>query len=250
MKKEPTPKELDLAARVNEFDDAVSRPKIAGGGLLADAINFLTARVPQRLTAAALVVFLSYHAWDYYNRGQQMVAQLEAKRAEAVQTQADADAQNAVINGESVKSATIRAELARVEADAATAKAEAEAQSSIVGEKTARLATLQAELEKTQADAAKARADAAAQGTRRNGDTLRFATLTAELAKTEADAARARAEADAQNQLIDGMPLAVAQKKAEVETAEAQAGAKIQAMRNLVNVFVSGRMTPTGILSR
>jgi len=60
MKKEPTPKELDLAARVNALDDAGSRPKIAGGGLLADAINFVTAHVPPRLTAAALVVFLSY----------------------------------------------------------------------------------------------------------------------------------------------------------------------------------------------
>jgi chromosome segregation ATPase len=250
MKNQPTPKELDLAGRVHDLDDAASRPKIAGGGLLAEAFNFVTAHVPRRLVAVALVVFLSYHAWDYYNRAQQMVAQLEAKRAEAVQTQTDADAQNAATNGESVRSATIRAELARLEADAATAKAEAEAQSAIVEDKTARLATLQAELEKTQAEAARVRADAAAQGARRNGDTLRFATLTAELAKTEADAAKARAEADAQNQVIDGMPLAVAQKKAEVETAEAQAGAKIQSLKNLVNVFVSGRMTPTGIFGR
>jgi hypothetical protein len=214
MQTEPTSKELGLAERANELEDAASRPKIAGGGLLADAINFVTAHVPPKLITAALVVFLAYHAWDYFNRAQQMVAQLEAKRAEAAQVQADADAQNAKIKDESLKLATVRAELAKTQADAATAKAEA-----------------------------------AAQGARRSGDTVRLATLTAELAKTQADAAKAQAEADAQTQLIGGMQLSVLQKQAEVETAEAEARAKIQNLRNIVNQFVTGSMSgrPTPI---
>jgi chromosome segregation ATPase len=162
--------------------------------MIGETLNFISAHVPPVLIQAALVVFLGYHAWDYYNRAQQMVAQVESKQAEAVKAQAEADALNKKI-----------------------------------GEETVVLATLKAELQKTQADAATAAAEAAAQGASVKGGTVRLATLRAELETTQAEGAKAQAEADAQTQIIDGLPAAVAQKKAEVEKAEAEARAAIEA---------------------
>jgi chromosome segregation ATPase len=160
--------------------------------------------VPPVLIQAALVVFLAYHAWDYFNRAQQMVAQVESKHAEAAQAQAETDAKNTLIKGN-----------------------------------TAALATLIAELEKTQADAATAKADAEAQAAKIRGDSVRLATLKAELENTQAESVKAQAEADAQIQIIGGMPAAVAQKKAEVETAEAEAIAKIEAHKIIVKTAIN-----------
>jgi hypothetical protein len=166
-----TAKESELAGRVHRLQDAGKRPTLAGGGMVAETLNSISAHVPPLLIQAALVVFLAYHAWDYFNRAQQMVAQVESKRAEAAQAQAETDAKNTLIKGN-----------------------------------TAALATLIAELDKTQADAATAKADAEAQAARIRGDSVRLATLKAELENTQAESVKAQAEADAQTQIIGGLP--------------------------------------------
>lgn len=202
MKDDPTEKEMELAKHIGKLEGAASRPKITGGGLLTEALNFVSAHVPTRLTTAAIVIFLGYHAWDYFQRAQQMVAALEAKRAEAAAAIVEADAQNKRIGNDSMRLATLKAELEKVQADAEAAKADADAQNKRIGDGSMRLATLKAELEKTQAESV-----------------------------------QAKAEADALNQIVDGIPLAVAQKKAEVETAEADANSLIQSFRMTLRVF-------------
>ena len=54
MTGEPTEKELKLAARVNELDDAAARPALGDGGLFAAAVKFLMSRVSRGMMAAAL----------------------------------------------------------------------------------------------------------------------------------------------------------------------------------------------------
>src|ERR1700733_11964482 len=103
-----TAKESELAGRVHKLLDARKRPMLTGGGMLAETLNFISAHVPPLLIQAALVVFLAYHAWDYFNRAQQMVAQVQAKRAEAEETQAEADARSDKIEGEATKLATVK----------------------------------------------------------------------------------------------------------------------------------------------
>jgi hypothetical protein len=204
MSESLTAKEGELAGRVHRLQDTRKRPMLTGGGILAETLNFISAHVPPRLIQAALVVFLAYHAWDYFNRAQQMVAQVEAKRAEAAQAQAETDAKNNLIKGN-----------------------------------TAALATLIADLEKTQAEAATAKAEAEAQAAKIRGDSVRLATLKAELENTQAESVKAQAEADAQLQIIGGIPVAVAQKKAEVETAEAEAVSKIEAHKIIVKTAIN-----------
>ncbi len=151
------------------------------------------------IMTAALTIFIAYHGWTALNSAQQLVADLQTKRAEAGQAIAEANA----LNGKA-------------------------------GYETMARATLEAELKKTQEQAAAARADADAQNAVINGASMRLATIRAELEKTQAEAAQAKADADAQNQTIDGLPAAVAQKKAEVETAEEKVNREIAKHRYVV----------------
>ncbi len=199
MTGEPTEKELKLAARVNELDDAAAQPVLGDGGLFAAAVKFLMSRVSRGMMAAALSIFIAFHAWEAINEAQQSMSELQTKRAEAGKAIAEANALNAM-----------------------------------TGNTTIARATLEAELKKTQEQAAAAEADAAAQNEIVNGASMRLQTLRAEIEKTKAEADAAKAEADAQMQIIDGLPAAVAQKKAEVETAEAKVQSEIETHRLLV----------------
>ena len=202
MSNEPTEKELKLAARVNELDDAAARPALGDGGLFAAAVKFLMSRVSRGMMAAALSIFIAFHAWEAFNEAQQWMSELQTKRAEAGKAIAEANGLNAM-----------------------------------AGNSTVARATLEAELSKTQEQAAAAEADAAAQNEIINGASMRLQTLRAEIEKTKAEADAAKAEADAQTQLIDGMPAVVAQKKAEVETDEAAVVKEIEADKFLVRQY-------------
>jgi uncharacterized protein (DUF2249 family) len=204
LSSELTDKEKALAGQVAVLQDATARPKIEGGGMVGETLNFISAHVPPALVKIALVVFLGYHAWDYYNRAQQMVAQVESKRAEAMETQAKADGVNAMVDGQSTARNKLKAELAQLRAAAEIAKA-----------------------------------NALALGTQVNGGTLRLATIKAELEKTNAEGAKTQAEADAQNQSINGIPLAVAQKQAEVDALQSKIQAQINAMREITRTLSS-----------
>jgi DNA repair exonuclease SbcCD ATPase subunit len=202
MSNEPTEKELKLAVRVNKLEDAAVQPALGDGGLFASAVKFLMSRVSRGMMAAALSIFIAFHAWEAFNESQQLRAELQTKRAEAGKMIAEAVALNAMS-----------------------------------GNGTVARATLEAELQKTQEQAATAAADAAAQNEVVNGASMRLQTLRAEIAKTQAEADAAKAEADAQTQSIDGMPAAIAQKKAEVETAETDVAKAIEGFKTLVILY-------------
>ncbi len=188
MRREPSKRELELAVRVNELDDAAMRPPVGGIGVVGAAVNFLMGRVPRGIVMAALTIFIAYHGWTAFNSAQQLMADLRTKQAEAGQ-----------------------------------AEAEAVAQTGATGQGTIARANLEAELKRTQAQAAAAKADADAQNAIISGASVRLVTLRAELEKTQAEAQQAKADADAQTQIIDGMTMAVAQEKADVAALEAEA---------------------------
>jgi len=200
---ELTDKEKALAGQAAVLQDTTARPKIEGGGMLGETLNFISAHVPPVLVKIALVVFLGYHAWDYYNRAQQMVAQVESKRAEAMETQAKADGVNAMVDGNSTARNKLMADLAQLRAAAETAKANALALSTQV-----------------------------------RGETIRLATIKAEVETTKAQAAKTQAEADAQTQSINGIPLSVAQKRAEVDALQSHIQAQISGFRQIIRVFL------------
>ena len=204
MSSELTDKEKALAGEVAALQDATARPKIEGGGMLGETLNFISAHVPPALVKIALVVFLGYHAWDYYNRAQQFVAQVESKRAEAMEVQAKADGVNAMVDGQSTARNKLRAELAHLRAAAETAKA-----------------------------------NALALGTQVRGETIRLATIKADFDTTQAEAAKTQAQADAQTQRINGIPLSVAQKQAEVDALESKIQGQMNALRQILHTFLT-----------
>jgi hypothetical protein len=194
-----TDKELKLAERVNDLSDAAARPVIGGGGLFADAANFLMRRVSRGLIMAALTIFIAYHGWEAYNGSLQALADLQTKRAEAGTAIAEANALNAKTKEGKLALANMKAELDRLQQQAAETQAKADADNTILNDQTVKLQTIRAEID-----------------------------------KTKAEAQAARVEADAQLQKINGLSANVAQKKAEVETAEAEAQAEIQIHKNVV----------------
>jgi hypothetical protein len=200
---ELTDKEKALAGQAAALQDTTARPKIEGGGMLGETLNFVSAHVPPVLVKIALVVFLGYHAWDYYNRAQQMVAQVESKRAEAMETQAKADGVNAMVDGKSTARNKLLADLAQLRAAAETAKANALALSTQV-----------------------------------RGETIRLATIKAEVETTKAQAAKTQAEADAQTQSINDVPLSVAQKRAEVDALQSHIQAQISGLRQMIRMYL------------
>ncbi len=215
MPSEPSKRELELAARVNELDDAAMRTPVGGSGLLAAAVNFLMGRVTRGIMTAALTIFVAYHGWTALNSAQQLVADLQTKQAEVGQAQAEANALN-----------------------------------SKAGDATVARATLEAELKKTQEQAAAARADADAQNAIINGASVRLVTLRAELEKTQAEAQQAKADADAQTQIIDGMTMAVAQEKADVAALEAEARKEMTNVRILMFTPSAEDHSLSGVLRR
>ena len=206
MVKEPTKKELELAARANELDDAAALPTVIGGGFLGQAVGFLLRHVSRGILTAGLALFIAFHAWTGFNESLLSRAELQEKRAKTGLSQAEAAALNSKTGEITTAQKTVEADLQKTRADASTAQAEADAFTHSVDGVSARLRQLRAELEQKQADAVSARADA-----------------------------------DAALQKIDGIPLAVAQKRAEVGAAEADAQRKIASIKLAIQTFYDYR---------
>jgi chromosome segregation ATPase len=201
-----TEKEMALAGRVIALQDTSARPRINGGGMMGETLNFISARVPPTLVQIALVVFLGYHAWDYYSRAQQMVAEVESKQGEAEKFKADADAINNRIGADSAALAGLKADLKRLQAEGETAKAESEAQAKLI-----------------------------------NGVPLRLATVRAEIETLKFEGQKAQEVADAQNETVSGgITRAVAQRSAEIAALNAENRKLIQTLRGQMKSFEGG----------
>ncbi len=205
MNEKVTDKELELAARANDLNDAAARPIVAGGGLLSAAANFLMQRVSRGLMMAALTVFIAYHGWEAYNGSLQALADLQTKRAEAGTAIAEATALRAQTKAGTLALANMKAELERLQQQAAETQAKADADNTVI-----------------------------------NNQTVKLQTIRAEIDKTKADAQTARVEANAQMQMIDNMPAATAQKKAEVETLEQKVRNSIENHHLMVQMAIDG----------
>jgi hypothetical protein len=232
-----TEREALLEARVKELEAAAAfrQSRDAGGGIFEQAWRFLSAFVPPWIIAAGLGVFLIFHGWEYYNQAQIAVAETQLMKAQAALKDATARAQNALAGGDSVRLATVKAELEKAQQEAARAGVEADAQNAKIGTETVRLATVKAELEKSQQEAARAKVEADAQNSLVEDATVRLATLQAELANKQAEAAKAKAAADAANKKFGLQTLEQRAANAklilsELEAAESRADIVAQAL--------------------
>jgi len=199
-------KEIALAGRVIALQDSSTRPRINGGGMMGETLNFISGRVPPALVKIALVVFLGYHAWDYYNRAQQLVAEVESKQGEAEKIKADADAINNRIGADSAALASLKAELKRLQAEGETARADSEGQAKLI-----------------------------------NGVPLRLATVRAEIETLKFEGQKAQEVADAQNEIVSGgVTRAVAQRSAEIAAVNAESRKLIQTLQMRMKVWEGG----------
>ncbi len=155
MAEQPSKRELELAARVNELHDAAERPSVAGVGIFSLAVNFLMGHITRGMMTVGLLVFIAYQGWAAFNDSQQATADLQTKRAEVGQTQAEAAAINANVEGGPMQLETLLAQVAKTQAEADQLKADADAQTQIfngmpvaVAQKLADVAALEAELKK------------------------------------------------------------------------------------------------------
>jgi hypothetical protein len=154
----PTERELDLAKRLDALEAQAARPVVSGGGLLSQIVTGVVSRVPPRLVTTALVVFLAWHGWDYFNRWQQLSAETQKLEAKAAALAADADAKGLSLDGETLQTqkmrteiATLQADIARTQAEADKARAEADAQNQQIGK--VKIAVLQKQAEVSEAEA-------------------------------------------------------------------------------------------------
>lgn len=146
MAKEPNERELELAARVNELSDADAAPTVASVGIFALVVDFLKRRVTRGIMTVCLIVFIAYHGWEAFNGSQQAMADLQTKRAEAGQMEAEAAAINANVGGKSMQLETLLAQIGKTQAEADQAKADADAQTQLINGMPVALAQKQADV--------------------------------------------------------------------------------------------------------
>jgi hypothetical protein len=126
-------------------------------------LQYALAYVPPHVVVAGALVFGAFHVWSFYNDALMMAADTRLKNAKASVEEAKAMAANFPSHGDTLRVATMRAEVAKKEKDAELGKIEADAQTSRVNGEEAALAKAKADLSKKQAEAANAKlaADAA-----------------------------------------------------------------------------------------
>jgi hypothetical protein len=78
-------KELEAAAALHERSDA-------SAGTVEQVWRYFTAYVPPWIIAGGLAVFLTFHAWEYYNQAQMAVAETQLTKAQAALKDAEANA--------------------------------------------------------------------------------------------------------------------------------------------------------------
>jgi hypothetical protein len=190
MLDEPGERKSDLATRLDALEIAAARPSTANGR------NEIVPRMLGVLVTLAIIVFLGWQGWGYFDSWRQLSGLTRGLEANAAALVAAADAKGLHLDDEPLLVQKTRVEVANLQAEADKARAEADAQSRVVGDAS-----------------------------------MRLNLLRAEIARTQAEADKAQAEADAQTQIINGIPLAVAQKQAEVRKAEAEAQQKIETVK-------------------
>jgi hypothetical protein len=153
MAEKPNERELALAARVNELSDADAAPTIASVGIFALVVDFLKRRVTRGVMAVALLVFIAYHGWAAFNDSQQSMADLQTKRAEAGQMEAEAAAINSNASGGSMQLETLLAQIGKTQAEADQAKADADAQTQLINGMPVAVAQEQANVAAAEAEA-------------------------------------------------------------------------------------------------
>jgi hypothetical protein len=161
----PTAEEIarakEILAQENEKPGAAAGGGNAGiPGMILQMIQAL----PRPIIIGGLVVFLGYHAWDYYNAARRDPAETQEIMAKAGTAQVDYEAQNKKLaNGDTVRGAAVEAEMQKLRAEAAAAKATTDALTQQINGLTAAEGLKRAELEKLANDARIAKADADAQ---------------------------------------------------------------------------------------
>jgi hypothetical protein len=193
----PTPEEIARAKEIlrqeNEKPGAQQGPL---SGLLGvwGLVGELLKGLPKTVIMGGLVIFLGYHAWDYYNAARRDPAETQELMAKAGNAQVEYNAQNAlagdaIAGDDTVRGAAVRAEMEKFRAEAATAKATADALRQQINGLTAAEGIKRAELEKLANEARIAKADADAQ------TALLMEQRKADLARTQGEARTAQAAA-------------------------------------------------------
>jgi hypothetical protein len=188
---EPTAEEIarakEILARESEKLGAQQGSQLPGvWGMALQMLQML----PGPVIIGGLVVFLGYHAWDYYNAARRDPAETQEIMAKAGTAQVDYNAQNAPAGDDTVRGAAVRAEMDKLKAEAAAAKATTDALTQQINGLTAAQGLKRAELEKLANEAQTAGAEA------RAANALLMEQRKAELAKTRADARMAEWSAD------------------------------------------------------
>jgi hypothetical protein len=178
----PTPEEIARAKEILKQEGEKPGAQQSGFMGVWGMILQMTHMLPKSVIVGALVVFLGYHAWDYFNAARRDPAETQKIMSEAAREQAEADAQNKRVGNDTVRGAAVEAEMQKLRQEAAAAKATTDALTQQINGLTAAEGIKRAELEKLANEARTAKAEADAQ------TAVLMAQKKAELARTEADA--------------------------------------------------------------
>jgi hypothetical protein len=88
--------------------------------------GYITSVLPVPFLIAAGAMFLSFQAWEYYNKGQQEAAKTKIERAEAALAALEGTAVNLKIGDLPAQTAKLKADLERARADVINKQAEAD----------------------------------------------------------------------------------------------------------------------------
>jgi hypothetical protein len=178
----PTPEEIARAKEILRQEGEKPGAQQSGFMGVWGMILQMTHMLPKSVIVGALVVFLGYHAWDYFNAARRDPAETQEIMAKAAAAQAEVDAQNKRVGNDTVRGAAVEAEMQKLRAEAAAAKATADALTQQINGLTQAEGYKRAELEKLANEAQTAGAEA------RAATALLMRQKNAEVAKAEADA--------------------------------------------------------------
>jgi hypothetical protein len=128
----PTEAEIAHARRILAQEAGATPEFNQSGGLWGMVAQLINSTVPRLVLTAAALVFLGYHAWDYYNEARREPALTEEIQAKAAIEKVKADALNQKIENDTLEARLKKAELERAIAEAKARKAEADALNSRV----------------------------------------------------------------------------------------------------------------------
>jgi len=85
--------------------------------------GYIASILPVPLLVVAGVLFLTFHAWEYYNKGQQQAAKTKIETINAALASYDATAANVKVGDLPAESAKLKAELENLQANVAKIQA-------------------------------------------------------------------------------------------------------------------------------